>query len=143
MRHSEKSWRRLPNLPAKLTQWDRANKEIFDGRVEKAQQETYGIGQQIATWTYFRLSVVPESTLADLRRIGLSLLQLVSMRVYMDGGASLQRIVDDAQTLVKELNANVESFLQFDRWRVLCAPPFALGRLRATAARGVLAPAVR
>ena len=54
-------------------------------------------------------------TLADLRRIGLSLLQLVSMRVYMDGGASLQRIVDDAQTLVKELNANVESFLQFDR----------------------------
>ena len=74
-----------------------------------------GRSQQIATWTYFRLSVVPESTLADLRRIGLSLLQLVSMRVYMDGGASLQRIVDDAQTLVKELNANVESFLQFDR----------------------------
>ena len=106
----------IAKLARKLTQmWDRANKEIFDGRVEKAQQETYGIGQQIATWTYFRLSVVPESTLADLRRIGLSLLQLVSMRVYMDGGASLQRIVDDAQTLVKELNANVESFLQFDR----------------------------
>ncbi len=100
----------------KLTQmWDRAGKEIFDGRVEKAQHETYGVGQQIAKWTYFKLSLLQESTLLDLRRIGLGLLQLVSMRVYMDGGASLQRIVDDAQALVKELKAIVESFPRFDR----------------------------
>ncbi len=95
--------------------WERAGKEIFDGRVEKAQQETYGIGRQIAKWTYFKLSLLPESTLLDLRRIGLGLLQLVSMRVYMDGGASLQRIVDDAQVLVNELKASVETFPQFGR----------------------------
>lgn len=95
----------------KLTQlWGRAGKDIFDGRVEKAQQETYGIGKQIATWTYFRLSLVPEDVLSDLRRIGLGLLQLVAMRVYIDGGASLQRIVDDALILVNSLNAKVEDF---------------------------------
>lgn len=106
----------VAKLARKLTQmWDRAGKEIFDGRVEKAQQETYGIGHQIAKWTYFRLSLLPESTLLDLRRIGLGLLQLVSMRVYMDGGASLQRIVDDAQVLVNELKASVGSFPTFHR----------------------------
>ena len=106
----------VAKLARKLAQmWERAGKEIFDGRVEKAQQETYGIGQQIAKWTYFRLSLLPESTLLDLRRIGLGLLQLVSMKVYMDGGASLQRIVDDAQVLVHELKASVEDFPRFDR----------------------------
>ncbi|KLD70763.1 AlbA family DNA-binding domain-containing protein [Xanthomonas pisi] len=106
----------VAKLARKLAQiWDRAGKEIFDGRVEKAQQETYGVGQQIAKWTYFRLSLLPESTRLDLRRIGLGLLQLVSMRVYMDGGASLQRIVDDAQVLVNELKSSVESFPRFDR----------------------------
>ncbi|WP_254662065.1 helix-turn-helix domain-containing protein [Delftia sp. JD2] len=106
----------VAKLARKLAQmWDRAGKEIFDGRVEKAQQETYGVGQQIAKWTYFKLSLLPESTLLDVRRIGLGLLQLVSMRVYMDGGASLQRIVDDAQVLVTELKASVESFPRFDR----------------------------
>lgn len=95
----------------KLTQlWGRAGKDIFDGRVEKAQQETYGIGKQIATWTYFRLSLVPEDVLSDLRQIGLAFFQLVAMRVYMDGGASLQRIVDDALTLVNSLNTKVEDF---------------------------------
>lgn len=101
----------VAKLARKLAQmWDRAGKEIFDGRVEKAQTETYGIGQQIAKWTYFRLSLLPENTLLDLRRIGLGLLQLESMRVYMDGGASLQRIVDDAKFLVNELEARVGSF---------------------------------
>jgi ATP-dependent DNA helicase RecG len=106
----------VSRLARKLAQmWDRAGKEIFDGRVEKAQQETYGIGQQIAKWTYFRLSLLPESTLLDLRRIGHGLIHLVSMQVYIDGGASLQRIVDDAQVLVNELKASVDSFPKFDR----------------------------
>ncbi|ODS59352.1 MAG: hypothetical protein ABS37_20210 [Acidovorax sp. SCN 65-108] len=56
-----------------------------------------------------------QHTLLDLRRIGLGLLQLVSMRVYMDGGTSLQHIVDDAQVLVNELKASVEEFPRFDR----------------------------
>ncbi|PPV04671.1 ATPase AAA [Xanthomonas bromi] len=106
----------VAKLARKLAQiWDRAGREIFDGRVEKAQQATYSVGQQIAKWTYFRLSFLPESTLLDLRRIGLGLLQLVSMRVYMDGGASLHRIVDDAQILVNELKAKVVSFPRFDQ----------------------------
>lgn len=33
----------------------------------------------------------------------------------MDGGASLQRIVDDAQIIMNELKASVESFPRFDR----------------------------
>lgn len=95
----------------KLTQmWGRASKDIFDGRVERAQQETYGIGKQITTWSYFPISLVSESTLSDLRRIGLGLVHLVALRVYMDGGASLQHIVDEAQVLVNDLNASIESF---------------------------------
>ena len=106
----------VAKLARKLAQmWERAGKEIFDGRIENAQQETYGIGQKIAKWTYFRLSLLPESTRPHLRRIGLGLLHLVSMRVYMDGGASLQCIVDDAQVLVSELKARLEEFPRFDR----------------------------
>lgn len=98
----------------KLTQmWARAGKDIFDGRVERAQQETYGIGKQIAAWSYFRLALVPESTLFALRRVGLGLLQLVAIRVYMDGGESLQQIVDEAQVLVNDLNTYIESFPRF------------------------------
>lgn len=95
----------------KLTQmWTRAGNDIFDGRIERAQQETYGIGKQIATWSYFPISLVSESTLSDLRRIGLGLVHLVALRVYMDGGVSLQHIVDEAQVLVNDLNASIESF---------------------------------
>jgi hypothetical protein len=95
----------------KLTQmWARAGKDIFDGRVERSQQETYGIGKQITEWSYFPISLVPESTLSDMRRIGLRLVHLVALRVYMDGGASLQHIVDEAQVLVNDLNASIESF---------------------------------
>ena len=93
----------------KLTQmWTRAGKQIFDGRVEKTQNETYDIGKRIATASYLQLSLVTESVRLDLRRIGLGLLQLVAMRVYMDGGASLQHIVDSAQGLVDDLNVSVE-----------------------------------
>jgi ATP-dependent DNA helicase RecG len=95
----------------KLSQiWSRAGKDIFDGRVERAQQETYSIGQQIATWSYFQLSLVPKSTLSNLRRIGLGLVELASISVYMDGGASLQHIVDTAQALADALKTNIESF---------------------------------
>lgn len=95
----------------KLTQmWSRAGKDIFDGRVERAQKETYDIGKQIATWSYFPISIVPENMLSNLRRIGLGLVHLVALRIYMDGGASLQHIVDEAQILVIDLNASIESF---------------------------------
>lgn len=97
----------------KLTQmWDRARTNVFDGRVERAQEESYQIGQEIAKWTYFRLSLLPDGTLLALRRIGLGLLQLASLRVYMDGGDSLTRIVDEAQELVRELAARVNTFPQ-------------------------------
>lgn len=112
---SQGSQREVLDAIAKLARkldkmWDRAGKDIFDGRVEKAQEETYGVGRQIATWTYFKLSLLPEGTLMDLRRIGLGLLQLISARAYLDGGASLQRIVDDAQAMVNELKVSVETF---------------------------------
>lgn len=115
---SEETQRQVLNSIArnarKLTQmWARAGKDIFDGRVERAQQETYGIGKQISTWSYFRLPLVPESALFVLRRVGFGLLQLVAIRVYMDGGASLQHIVDEAQVLVSDLNASIESFQRF------------------------------
>jgi ATP-dependent DNA helicase RecG len=98
----------------KLAQaWARASKNIFDGRVERAQQEAYEIGKQITKWSYFRISLVSDSTLSDLRRIGLCLVQLAARRVYMDGGASLQHIVDEAQVLVNDLNANIKSFPRF------------------------------
>lgn len=98
----------------KLAQvWTRASKNIFDGRVEGAQQEAYEIGKQIGTWSYFRISLVSENTLSNLRRIGHCLVELAATQVYMDGGASLQHIVDEAQFLVNDLNANIESFPRF------------------------------
>lgn len=95
----------------KLTQmWTRAEKDIFDGRVERAQQETYDIGKQITMWSYLPMSLVTERTLSDLRRIGFGFVHLVAQRVYMDGGASLRSIVDEAQALVNDLNATIGSF---------------------------------
>lgn len=95
----------------KLTQmWTRAEKDIFDGRVERAQQETYDIGKQITMWSYLPMSLVTEHTLSDLRRIGFGFVHLAAQRVYMDGGASLRSIVDEAQALVNDLNAAIGSF---------------------------------
>lgn len=92
----------------KLAQmWDRAQKDVFDGRVERAQNESYEIGQQIAKWTYFKLSLLPDDRRLALRRIGQELLQLASMRVYMDGGESLRRIVKEAQDLTQRLETAV------------------------------------
>ena len=46
--------------------------------------------------------------------VGIGACEAVILR-HAAAAMGLDRIVDDAQTLVKELNANVESFLQFDR----------------------------
>lgn len=96
----------------KLAQmWDRAQKNVFDGRVERAQNESYEIGQQIAKWTYFKLSLLSDDGRLELRRIGHELLHLASMRVYiMDGGESLRCIVKEAQGLIQQLKNAVLGF---------------------------------
>lgn len=96
--------RRLASL------WARAEKDVFDGRVEKAQEEASAIGKRMACWTYYKLAIVPEEALVELRRIGLQLFQLQAERTYMDGGESLRRIVRQGRALADDLASVVQRF---------------------------------
>lgn len=84
--------------------WSRAEKDVFDGRVEKAQEDTSRIGAQLATWTYFPLTFLPEDALLKLRRVSLEMVELASERTYLDGGESLRRLVRQGQELAGQLS---------------------------------------
>jgi ATP-dependent DNA helicase RecG len=90
--------------------WARATKDIFDGRVNKAQEESSAIGEQIATWTYFPLTFLPEDARVKLRKVALNLIGLAAQRTYMDGGESLRRLVHRGQELSEQLGAVTRSF---------------------------------
>lgn len=84
--------------------WSRAEKDVFDGRVEKAQEDTSRIGAQIATWTYFPLKFLPEDAMLKLRRVSLDMVELASEQTYLDGGESLRRLVRQGRELARQLS---------------------------------------
>lgn len=90
--------------------WSRAQKDVFDGRVEKAQEDSSRIGSEMATWTYFPLTFLTEEARLELRRVSLSLVELASERMYMDGGDSLRRAVQNGLELSGQLAEVVSTF---------------------------------
>jgi ATP-dependent DNA helicase RecG len=84
--------------------WSRAEKDVFDGRVEKAQEDTSRIGTQLATWTYLPLTFLSEDAMLTLRRVSLQMAELASERTYMDGGESLRRLARHGRELVEQLS---------------------------------------
>lgn len=85
------------------SKWSRAEKDVFDGRVERAQEDTSRIGAQIATWTYLPLTFLPEEARLRLRRVALNMVELASERTYMDGGDSLRRLARHGSELAQQL----------------------------------------
>lgn len=84
--------------------WSRAEKDVFDGRVEKAQEDTSRIGAQLATWTYFPLTFLPEDAMLKLRRVSLDMVELASEQTYLDGGESLRRLARRGRELAGQLS---------------------------------------
>lgn len=84
--------------------WSRAEKDVFDGRVEKAQEDTSRIGAQLATWTYFPLTFLPEDAMPKLRRVSLDMVELASEQTYLDGGESLRRLVRQGREFAGQLS---------------------------------------
>jgi ATP-dependent DNA helicase RecG len=92
------------------SKWGRAEKDVFDGRVEKAQEETSRIGAQIATWTYLPLTFMPQEDKMRLRGVSLEMVELASERTYMDGGESLRRLARHGCDLAAQLSEIAASF---------------------------------
>lgn len=91
--------------------WARAGKELFDGRVEKAQETSSTVGKRMAPWCYYKLGIVSDEARSELLRISLGLFELATEPTYYDGGESQRRIVNQGTTLSDELADFVLRFL--------------------------------
>lgn len=83
--------------------WARAAKNVFDGRVEKAKEESARAGADLANWTYLPLAFLTEDTRPKLRETALGFVGLAAFRTYMDGGESVRRLVERGRQLTDEL----------------------------------------
>lgn len=91
--------------------WARTDKNLFDGRVEKAQDTSSTIGKRMAPWCYFKLTVMSDEARSELLRISLRLFELATEPTYYDGGESQRRIVSKGTALSNELADFVQRFL--------------------------------
>lgn len=83
--------------------WTRAAKDIFDGRVGRAQEETSTIGARVAEWTYLPLKFLSAEARLSLRDVCLRMVSLATEREYFDGGDSQRRIVEHGRKLADEM----------------------------------------
>lgn len=84
---------------------DRAQQVVDAGRIEELQSEVGSMGQQLVQLSFHDLSSLGRNISRRLREVGMSMRLLETSRIYMDGGASMQRIIDKVLHCTSELNA--------------------------------------
>lgn len=71
----------------------RAETMINAGRVEELQSEASQLGHTLVQFSYYNIDALGEGIRERLKHIGRSLHLTETMRLYMDGGMSMQAIV--------------------------------------------------
>lgn len=80
--------RKLGNLVS------RADEMAESGRIEELQSEASDIGRNLLQVSYYEIDFLEENLRQELRSVGRELHLMETMRLYMDGGKSLQAVKD-------------------------------------------------
>ena len=82
---------------------DSAQEMADSGRIEELQSEVGSVGSQLMQLSFYDLSALGRDVAHSMREIGLSMRLLRVARIYMDGGASLRRLVEDVVSCTSRL----------------------------------------
>ena len=80
-----------------------------NGRLDELQSEAAEIGREVARVGYYNISSLRPNIDSDLREIGHALHLTETLRVYMDGGKSVDKIVEHVATWNQRLAILVEN----------------------------------
>lgn len=82
---------------------ERAQHMVAQGRTEELQSEVGSIGSQLVQLSFYDLSALGEEIQTKLHGIGMRMRLLEVARIYMDGGASLERVVKEVAECARQL----------------------------------------
>lgn len=82
-----------------------AESMINSGRTEELQSKASDLGRDLARLSYYDIHATGEGVRDSLRSIGTKLHLTETMRLYMDGGRSVQAVVDRISACSEELDA--------------------------------------
>jgi ATP-dependent DNA helicase RecG len=88
---------------------DRAQQIVDTGRIEDLQSGLGSMGRQLVERSFYDLSSLGTNVSDRLREIGMRMRLLEVARIYLDGGVSMQRIVDQVSQCKDELATLTES----------------------------------
>ena len=77
---------------------------IESGRIEEFQSEASDIGRNLLQVSYYEINFIEEGFLQELRSIARELHLVETLRLYMDGGKSLQAVKDRVLECSKRLD---------------------------------------
>lgn len=97
------SSRRLEDLAS------RAKEMVDSGRIEELQTEASEIGHDILMLSYYRIESLGEGIRDRLRDVGRSLHLTETMRLYLDGGASVNAVIAHVVDCQRKLSAIEQS----------------------------------
>ena len=83
----------------------RAQAMANDGRVRELQEEASRIGRQLLTASYYKKPQQDDGFVKQLREIGSGLHLIETERLYLDGGQSMQRVVEGVHDFSNRLEA--------------------------------------
>lgn len=90
----------------------RAETMINSGRIEELQSEASNLGHTIVRLSYYNIDPLGENIRERLKDVGRILHLTETMRLYMDGGQSMQAVVDRIEDCSRRLVSIVQSFDQ-------------------------------
>lgn len=80
-----------------------------EGRIEEVQAEASDVGKQLLQLSHYRIGSLDKTAREALRDVGKKLHLLETERVFMDGGKSVQGILDQLADCLVEVNRLVAS----------------------------------
>jgi hypothetical protein len=81
----------------------RAEQMVSQGRTEELQSEVGTIGSQLVQLSFYNLHALGDEFGILLRGVGMRMRMLEAARIYIDGGVSLKRVVDEVAECAKQL----------------------------------------
>lgn len=88
---------------------DRAEMAIKEGRIEEIQSQISLMGKELVQLSFYDLSSLAEGISSKLRVVGMAMRLLEIERIYMDGGASIKRVLDKIMQCTREIKVLTES----------------------------------
>lgn len=82
---------------------ERAQQMANEGRIEEVQSELGSIGSQLVQLSFYDLRALGDETGSKLRETGMRMRLLEVARIYMDGGSSLGRVVNEVAECANKL----------------------------------------